>query len=762
MRSASLRLLLGVLALVAIAFVTVAAIAPPAARGTDAPVTEFSAARALTHIEAIAKTPHPVGSPAHDEVRAYLVATLKALGLEVQVEDKTVALKAAAVTHGAHVMNVIARLPGTQARARTPGEPPAPAVMLAAHYDSVAGGRGASDDGSGVATLLETARALSVSPRMQNEVLFLFSDAEEVAACGSFAFTSEELAKQPIAVALNFEARGTRGAVALYDTSEANGALIHAVAAAAPRVISNSLLGSLARTLPNDSDATVFKRAGIPTYAFAYVDHFFQYHQYTDSTDALDPRSLQHDGDYALPLARYLGDTPLPLPASSSFAYFDVFGRTVIAYPSFVARALAIFTLGLLGVLVWQRGRDAKLSVGRVVVGSLLGILALVIAALAAGLVHVALRTALDPFVLLVHPAIAAIAGATLGIALVLLGALRALRRETVANAVFGVLGLWAMALLLTTIFVPAASFIFQWPLLVAVAGVSVWLPRRDEPDGRVDVAVVAMLVPVTFFWSNLAYTVFVMLGGQAPEVVAVAVTMPLLLALPLFARLGVPTVRRVGIGCAAASVAIAVVGGLAVRKSVDVPRPDLLQYSYEPQHKNAKWVTTEDKHDDFVTQRIPLGRRSKKADLYDLPQPITTTHSKDEDGARHSTLTVASVRHSRCIRIWELTHETITKARVNDKDVTDVVRFSPELDEKIVRLFAGPGEQSSWVMEYCGADEKGFKVDLFSAPGVPVKLRIIEITDGLPGPPLKPRAPSDGYPDPESDITMVMFDVTL
>ncbi|MGB5700510.1 MAG: peptidase M28, partial [Muriicola sp.] len=37
----------------------------------------FSTDRALTHVEAISKQPHAVGFPAHETVRAYIVAQLE-------------------------------------------------------------------------------------------------------------------------------------------------------------------------------------------------------------------------------------------------------------------------------------------------------------------------------------------------------------------------------------------------------------------------------------------------------------------------------------------------------------------------------------------------------------------------------------------------------------------------------------------------------------------------------------------------------------
>ena len=53
-----------------------------------------------------------------------------------------------------------------------------------AHYDSVPFGPGAADDGAGVVTLLETARALKAGPPLKNDVIFLFTDGEEAGGGG--------------------------------------------------------------------------------------------------------------------------------------------------------------------------------------------------------------------------------------------------------------------------------------------------------------------------------------------------------------------------------------------------------------------------------------------------------------------------------------------------------------------------------------------------------------------------------------------------
>jgi Zn-dependent M28 family amino/carboxypeptidase len=78
----------------------------------------------------------------------------------------------------ASVTNIVARLPGT---ANTG------AIAFNADSDSVGSSPGASDCGSVVAALLETARALRAGPQLRNDMLFVFTDAEESQDVGARA-----------------------------------------------------------------------------------------------------------------------------------------------------------------------------------------------------------------------------------------------------------------------------------------------------------------------------------------------------------------------------------------------------------------------------------------------------------------------------------------------------------------------------------------------------------------------------------------------
>src|SRR5437899_10636230 len=77
------------------------------------------------------------------------------------------------------VENIVARLKGTASALPAQPKGGGGAVMLVAHYDSVPAGPGAGDDGSGVATLLETLHALQAGPPLKTAVILLLTYSAE-------------------------------------------------------------------------------------------------------------------------------------------------------------------------------------------------------------------------------------------------------------------------------------------------------------------------------------------------------------------------------------------------------------------------------------------------------------------------------------------------------------------------------------------------------------------------------------------------------
>ena len=128
-------------------------------------------------------------------------STLTTLGAEPRVQESDMVERAAGGFRAVHVKNLIGTVPGTHNTGT---------VLLVAHYDSAKTSKGAADDGAGVAVLLETLSALKAGAPPRNDIIFLFTDSEELGTKGAQAFRTDPAAKN-VSVVLNFDARGSGG-----------------------------------------------------------------------------------------------------------------------------------------------------------------------------------------------------------------------------------------------------------------------------------------------------------------------------------------------------------------------------------------------------------------------------------------------------------------------------------------------------------------------------------------------------------------------
>ncbi|HEY3594970.1 MAG TPA: M20/M25/M40 family metallo-hydrolase, partial [Polyangiaceae bacterium] len=313
----------------------------------------------MDHVEHIAAAPHPIGSHEHLRARDYVLAELTALGASPALQ-RTLAITAKYQVAG-NIENIVVRIHGASGT----GE----AVLLAAHYDSVPAGPGAGDDASGVATLLETLRALGAGPRLRNDVIFLFTDGEEDGLLGASAFVTEHPWAKDVRVALNFEARGTAGVSQLFETSAGNGSLVRAFAQSSPHPRGSSLSYEVYRRMPNDTDLTVLKTTGAAAMNFAFVGQWESYHTPLDNAAHLDRGTLQQHGENALSLARAFGNADLNALSAGDDVFFNVLGGTVIHYSqraslAVVAVAALLWALAAAFALRSRAMRPLGLAIG--------------------------------------------------------------------------------------------------------------------------------------------------------------------------------------------------------------------------------------------------------------------------------------------------------------------------------------------------------------------------------------------------------------
>ncbi|GAA3751947.1 M20/M25/M40 family metallo-hydrolase [Flavobacterium ginsengisoli] len=313
----------------------------------DEALAEFSTERALNQVEIIAQKPHYVGSTNHELVANYLKLELNRIGLETSVQegftlnDKGLLVKS---------KNILARIKGTNNTK---------ALLLLSHYDSAphSFSKGASDDASGVATILEGVRAFLYSKHPQkNDIIILFSDAEELGLNGAALFVNKHPWAKDVGLVLNFEARGSSGpSYMLMETNKGNQALVKEFTKAKPSYpVSNSLMYSIYKMLPNDTDLTVFREQGnIQGFNFAFIDGHFNYHTQQDDVQHLNKTTLAHQGTYIMPLLKYFTNIDLNQTESTEDnVYFNV-PFTFISYPFTWVMPMTLIALGLLIVFIF-------------------------------------------------------------------------------------------------------------------------------------------------------------------------------------------------------------------------------------------------------------------------------------------------------------------------------------------------------------------------------------------------------------------------
>lgn len=549
---------------------------PPPPRGAATPPDQFSAERArsvLTRVLADG-APHPVGSAENARVRGRIARELTALGLTAETQRGAACSRWGTC---AEVHNLVARIEG-----RTSGRP----LLLVAHHDSVPAGPGAGDDGSGVATLLEVARALQHAPA-QRPVVLLFDDGEELGLLGAEVFARDTPWLSQVSAVINVEARGTSGPSLLFETSGGSARFARLAARALERPITSSLSVAVYRRLPNDTDLTVFSRHGLPGANFAFIADVAHYHTPLDDLEHLDTASLQHHGDNVLALTRALSEDTSD--GAGDAVWFDVLSLAVVHWPLESTWPLVAGALVLCGIAGAVAARRLPLR-GADVLRALVAFPATLALAGSLGLtLDFALsRLGAVPQPWIAHPAPVllaswALAGAGVALAASIAGRKPGPREHWVA--------LWFWWLLLAIALaarLPEASYLALVPVALAAAAalVTVAAPER--------LAAVGAYVPLTavlVIWLPIVRLLVDAIGffSLAPYPVALAIALtpllPLLGWLPLRQRL-LLSAAGAGIGAVAAAAAT-----LLPAYSAETPQRVTFALHHDGDAGTARWL---------------------------------------------------------------------------------------------------------------------------------------------------------------------------
>jgi hypothetical protein len=274
-------------ALLVIIIIALIPVMPLKVTPASAPQSVFSAERAMNDLKVVSAQTHPMGSAAQQKVTDYLLAQILVAGATVELQSQT------------GPANIIVTIPGSA---------PTGKVLITGHYDSHSGAPGAGDDGVSTVAMLESIRVLQTEQQLRNDLVFLFSDGEELGLYGSTAFLTLPLADQ-ISVVLAFDAWPGHGPTTFQQSSLGDEWLIRNLAQVSPPVYAMSYGVKKERAgLDSDFDVLSSQLIGME---FENNGKGTLYHTPNDTVAGVDPSLVQSQGESMLLLARHFGSLDL-------------------------------------------------------------------------------------------------------------------------------------------------------------------------------------------------------------------------------------------------------------------------------------------------------------------------------------------------------------------------------------------------------------------------------------------------------------------
>ncbi len=758
----SRRVLPTVAILAVIFFLSLAGLRPPAPQPASAPAAQFSAGRArevLNHLVGDG-IPHPTGSAANAVVRGRVIDELTKLGYQPQVQT---GFSCDEFGTCATVKNILARLDGAETGA---------SVLLAAHYDSVPAGPGASDDGAGVAAVIEIARALKSTAVPRHSIIILIDDGEEAGLLGARVFVAESPWAKDVRAAVNLEARGTSGPSMMFETGTANYWAVKLYSQHAARPAASSIFYQVYKQLPNDTDFTVFKASGYQGANFAFIGDVNHYHTQLDNFANADPGSLQHHGDNALPMILALANSDLTSPPVREAVFFDLFERGVVMWPAGWSFPVAIVALILLLFQVgWLIAKNRLLPsallwgfVNWLAIFVATGVLALI-------LQKILRATGVTPTNWLAHPLPLQIAFWCLAISVV-----------TVLSLAFesrtGFWGLWAGVWIWWSLFSVVISWLSNgigYILLVpSCIAVLVGLPftlRRAEPRNGVWLSAALPLFVAGVLGFGHVILLYDGLGIRILAGIALLVALLLSPLAPLLASLREPKgfARFALPGAALVATLLAVFAAVvAPAYSAKAPEHVNLQYRQDADSGRSQWVVYTDSG--RLPEPIRVATNFHRIDkgsfpwdtlpafLADAPHleiaapTFTILESSESGGMRHYRALLRSERGAPEAVVFFPPDSGIDHVRIQDQPI-------PHKTDRVLRYF------NRWDLYRClTMTAKGIEIQFELPLGKPVEVYVLDLSYGLPleGMFVLKSRPLTATPYSQGDVTILSRQVQL
>ncbi|GAB5524932.1 MAG: hypothetical protein Roseis2KO_28040 [Roseivirga sp.] len=663
----------------------------------------FSAERAMKYLYKVSAEPHAAGTEAHTRVRNYIVAYCEQKGLETEVQEGINFESWSTGVNAAFVKNIIATRKGTN--------PNGKAILVVSHYDSQINTAAAADDGAAVAAQMEVIDMLTQSAPLQNDVIFLFTDSEELGLDGADYFVDHYADIERIGLILNFESRGNSGTAYSFETTSENGWMLREFKKAVKKPVSNSLAYEIYKLMPNGTDFTEFKRTGITGINSAFIDGWAYYHSPADTPDNIDQRSLQHHGDHMLGMIRHFGNMDLSDTKASDVIFFNPLGGWLWIYSQSLDLPLILLTALLWVVCAVKGNRQKRTQWKSVFAGSGWMLLSLVVAMLLlfgyqqlTNMLAGADSTWFASNKYQMGNTLIVI----LGLALISFGLVfKKSLKGSYESTYLGALLISILLIIPVKLFAATGGYILYFPVLIALAVYLGYLFLKVDIKRGVAYALgqmIALFTPLGL-WIPMAYMIFIVFGMELPfgGMLFLVFFFPFLIpAYKMVSALHPRIVLYAGLLIAIAGQVLLLTG-----KGYTETTPKHTQLSYLVADSAAYWYAPPSELDDWNAQYLDEGEEqiTDKIGLFPerprrmLMQEAPMAESESlyhqviaEDtinGRRHITLRVEPVADSFMLRM-RLPKGTVMEY-VQDKPVRDRGERTDHLYLNITGLPASP-----------------------------------------------------------------------
>ena len=590
----------------------------------DIALESFSTDRALEHVKQLSKEPHAVGFPGHKRTKDYIISELNTMGLETTIQE---GYTAGDWGNLSKATNILARIQGS-------GK--GKALLLLSHYDSNPhSSYGASDAGSGVATILEGVRAfLSENRTPKNDIIILITDAEELGLNGADLFVNKHPWAKDVGLALNFEARGSGGpSYMLIETNRGNGTLIKEFTKANPKYpVANSLMYSIYKMLPNDTDLTVFREDGdIEGFNFAFIDDHFDYHTALDNYERLDRNTLAHQGSYLMPLLSYFSDADLDnLKSLDDLVYFNMPFFKLISYPfEWIWPMFGLAVLAFM-LLLFTGFKEGKLNVKDIFKGFVPVLLTLIINGLAGYFCwtiitwwYPGFKDMLHGFTYNGHTYIVVYVMFSLFICFY---TYHKFRKTSTPNLLVAPIFIWLIICGLVAQYLKGASF-FIVPLFGLLAGLLVTISQK-KPNPFL---MVFLALPAVLIYSPFIKMFPVGLGLKVMVAATIFTTLLFFLVLPFFGQL--KSKGRLAYLFLFLFFAFGISSHIQSDFNEERPKPSSLLYVYNADENSSQWATYD--HELISWNGQFLGDNGKKPEAKTISSKYRTNLSRVADAPK-------------------------------------------------------------------------------------------------------------------------------